>query len=233
MANNCMTGSKTVDELLRILRDDRSVPELRSYFNIDIPYAPPKYTGARFDTFDGGGARDDVRDVITPHDLLAVACLDVTVPIPVALELVEGRLGREIGARLREVPTMVALGEADAHKFVASGSPADEAWGLLEASDNVGWVIAGKVLARKRPRLIPVWDNVVKCAFGRPRDAWLWLDDRLADGRLGVELDRLHRHAELPELVSRLRVLDVVLWMRHRHEHRRARCPGLKPPPAD
>jgi hypothetical protein len=228
-----MAHPKDVEELLRILKDDRSVPELRSYFNIDTPDAHPEYTGARFDTLDGGGDRDDVRDVITPHDLLAVACLDVTVPTPVALELVEGQLGREIGARLRDIPTMVALGEAGADELVASRSPADEAWGLLEASDNVGWVIAGKILARKRPRLIPVWDNVVKCAVGRPRDGWLWLDGRLQNGRIGKELDRLHRAADLPELVSSLRVLDVVIWMRHRHEHRRARCPGLEVPPAD
>jgi hypothetical protein len=228
-----MPHQKTVEELLRILGDDRSVPHLRSYFNIDTPDTPPQYTGARFDILDGGGGRDAVRDVITPHDLLAVACLDVMVPTPVALELVEGQLGREIGKHLRDIPTDTALGEAGARDRVALGSPARDVWELLEASDNVGWVIAGKVLARKRPRLIPVWDNVVKCAFGRPRGAWLWLDERLQDGRLIKELDRLHRAAELPELVSSLRVLDVVIWMRHRHEHRRTRCPGLEQLPAD
>lgn len=228
-----MARPKTIEELLRILRDDRSVPELRTYFNIDTPDAAPRYTGARFDTLGCGGGRDEVRDVITPYDLLAVACLDVTVPTPVALELVEGPLGREIGACLRGIPTGVALGEAGARECVEPGSFAVEAWELLKASDNVGWVIAGKVLARKRPRLIPVWDTVVKCAFGRPKGAWLWLDGCLRDGRLGTELDRLHQAADLSELVFPLRVLDVVLWMRHRDEHHRARCPGLNPPPAD
>lgn len=221
--------------MLRILRDGRSVPELRTYFNIDTPDSPPNYTGARFDTLGDGGSREDVRDVITPYDLLAVACLDVIVPTPVALKLVEGPLGREIGNFLHDIPTNVALGDPGAGEFVAHRSPADQAWRRLKAPDNVGvgWVIAGKVLARKRPQLLPVWDNVVKCAFGRPQDAWLWLDGCLQDGRLRGELDRLRRDAELPELVSRLRVLDVVLWMRHRQEHRRVRCPGLEPPPAE
>jgi hypothetical protein len=224
-----MTRLKTVEGLLNILRDDRSVPDLRTYFNIDTPDDPPQYTGARFDTLDGGGGRDDVRDAVTPYDLLAVACLDVKVPTPVALELVEGPLGREIGARLRDIPTNIPLGEAGADGLVAPGSPADQAWDLLEASDNVGWVIAGKVLARKRPQLIPVWDNVVKCAFGRPRNAWLWLDGQLRqDGGLTHELDQLHHAAELPDLVSHLRVLDVVVWMRHRREHRRTHCSGLE-----
>lgn len=226
--------AKSADELLRILKDDRSIPELRNYFNIDTPHDRPKYTGARFDTLDGGGARGGVRDIITPYDLLAVACLDVTVPTPVGLELVEGPLGREVGMRLADIPATVVLGEAGADKHVEPRSPADEAWWLLEAADNVGWVIAGKVLARKRPHLIPVWDSVVKCAFGRPRqNAWLWLDGRLQDGRLRDELDQLHQLAQLPSPVSRLRVLDVVIWMRHRREHRRTGCRGLDLPAAD
>ena len=227
--------SKRVEELLTVLGDHRSVPDLRAYFDLDSPGDRPRYTGARFDTLDGGGARDGVKDVITPYDLLAVACLGVTVPTPVALDLVEGPLGREVGARLREISANVALGEADADKHVKNGSSADQAWRLLNDETDVGWVIAGKVMARKRPQLIPVWDSVVKCAFGRPREnAWLWLDGRLRqDDRLRKELDQLHRAAQLPELVSRLRALDVVIWMRHRHDHLRTGCPGLELPPPD
>jgi Family of unknown function (DUF6308) len=225
--------SKSIEELLRILRDPRSVPDLRTYFNLDRPDDLPQYTGARFDTLDDGGARDGVRDTITPYDLLAVACLEVIVPTPVGLDLVGGQLGQEIGALLREIPANVALGEVDADQHVKHGSPADQAWSLLEAETDVGWVTAGKVMARKRPHLIPVWDRVVKCAFGRPKDAWLWLDGRLQDGRLREELDQLRQAAQLPDLVSRLRVLDVVLWMRHRPEHLRTGCPGLEPPPAN
>jgi Family of unknown function (DUF6308) len=226
---------KTTEELLTILRDPRSVPDLTIYFNCDRPDCPPQYTGARFDTLDGGGARDGVRDTITPYDLLAVACLDVIVPTPVGLNLVDGQLGQEIAVLLREIPADIALGEEDADRHVKHGSPADRAWRLLDAEDDVGWVIAGKVMARKRPALIPVWDNVVKCAFGRPREnAWLWLDGGLRqDDRLKVQLDQLHQAARLPRLVSRLRVLDVVLWMRHRLEHLRTGCPGLEPQPVD
>jgi len=226
---------KTVEELLGILRDRRSLSELRDYYNLDRPDDRPQYTGARFDTLDGGGARDGVRDTVTPYDLLAVACLEVVVPTPVGLSLVEGPLGQEIGSLLREIPADLALGDADANTHVKHGSPADRAWWLLDAQDDVGWVIAGKVMARKRPELIPVWDNVVRCAFGRPREnAWLWLDGRLRqDGGLREQLDQLHQAAQLPKLVSRLRVLDVVVWMRHRRQHLRSSCPGLELSPAD
>ena len=44
----------------------------------------------------------------------------------------------------------------------------------------MGWVTAGKLLARKRPRLIPVYDRVVRCALGRPAKPWRWLNDAFA-----------------------------------------------------
>lgn len=106
--------------------------------------------------------------------------------------------------------------------------PAELAWNLLRTQDNVGWVIADKLLARKRPNLIPVWDNVVKCASGRPKNAWLRLDGLLRqDARLKSQLRQLHQAAELPDLVSMLRVLDVVIWMRHRPAHRSTGCRGI------
>jgi hypothetical protein len=83
--------------LLKVLCDDRSVNDLRAYFNIGRPDGLPRYTGARFEALDDGGGRDDVRDKITPWDLLALQCLSVTMPTPVALDLVEVRsAGRSV-----------------------------------------------------------------------------------------------------------------------------------------
>ncbi len=222
-----------LQSLLAVISDDQAVRDLRSYF-IGGTGSPP-FTGARFEVLDGGGSRDDVRDRITPWDILAVQCLSVTVPAAVAVDLIDGVLGRQLGALLHDIPTNVALGDADASIHVSDRSSADQAWRLLDAQDDVGWVIAGKVMARKRPHLIPVWDKVVRCAFGRPRNAWLWLDDllRQQDSELKTRLDELHRAAELPDSISRIRVLDVVIWMRHRPSHRSVQCPGLAIPRAE
>ena len=35
---------------------------------------------------------------------------------------------------------------------------------------GIGFVTAGKLMARKRPRLIPVYDDVVKCALDEPQE---------------------------------------------------------------
>ncbi|MGW8955599.1 DUF6308 family protein [Streptomyces sp. NPDC055709] len=155
--------------------------------------------------------------MVTAADLIAVQTLSVTVPVPVALDLLEGRLGGHLSDLLRAMPVDVDMAEADAaHLF--PGSPADQAWHLLHDQLDVGWVIAGKLLARKRPRLLPVYDRVVRCALGRPRPFWLSLHTALREdgAALHRQLLELRQAAGLPETVSALRVCDVAVWMSHR-----------------
>jgi hypothetical protein len=84
-------------------------------------------------------------------------------------------------------------------------------------------------MARKRPRLIPVYDRVLSCLFGAPEHVWLRLHRRLSanDGELRAALADLRTGAEIPAAVSLLRVLDVVLWMGHRESHQPNSCPGF------
>jgi hypothetical protein len=220
------------DKLLGILNDPSSETDLVKYFGTDlVADAPPRFTGARFETLDGGGDRDDIAHRITASDLLAVEMLSVSVPRRVAIDLLEGDLGRSISEALKVVPTNLDIGAAGAEGFLADGGEADKAWEELVAQDGVGWVTAGKLLARKRPRLIPVYDEIVWCAYGRPPHGtfWLWLNNQFVErsGALPARLKGLHSLAGLPTTVSPLRVLDVVIWMRHRDEHVGTRCPGI------
>ncbi len=50
---------------------------------------------------------------------------------------------------LSKIPADVGLGTGDAGSLVEDGREADQAWRLLKAQDDVGWVTAGKLLARK------------------------------------------------------------------------------------
>jgi hypothetical protein len=168
------------DRLLEVVTDERSVLDLREYFDQGDADRPPAYTGSRFEGLGGGGDGPDVRDRITPWDLVAVECLSVRVPTSVGLDLLEGGLGDQLGGYLSELPTDVDLGSGEAGQHLVDGSPADIAWKTLRDQTDVGWVTAGKLLARKRPRLIPVWDRVVKCEI--PHSEWTrWL---CGDGRL-------------------------------------------------
>ncbi|WP_239770356.1 DUF6308 family protein [Streptomyces sp. CL12-4] len=175
------------------------------------------FTGSRFEHLAGGGDRSEVADRITAEDLIAVQTLSVTVPAPVALDILEGRLGTRLSGLLQAVPRDIDMVDADA-VVVADGSPADRAWSLLCEQHGVNWVIAGKVLARKRPRLLPVYDRVVRCAVGRPPSFWFALHAALRedDAALHRRLLELRQAAGLPETVSALRVCDVAVWMNHR-----------------
>jgi hypothetical protein len=53
----------------------------------------------------------------------------------------------------------------------------------LEDAPDIGWVTAGKLLARKRPKLVPVYDGVVKCALGNPpkNHVWTWFQSLFAE----------------------------------------------------
>jgi Family of unknown function (DUF6308) len=219
------------DELMSIVDDLRSVDDLREYFGVGAPpgTAPP-FTGGRFDQLAGGGDRTGFEHLITPDDLIAVELLSVHVPKHVALELLEGPLGEDVAAELRALDTDVDLGSAAAANLLADGGPADLAWRLLKAPDGMGWVTAGKLLARKRPRLIPVYDGVVRCALGRPPNAWLWLNDSFSEGQreLARRLVDIRQRTGVPDAVPPPRVLDVVLWMRHRRSHRSSRCRRLE-----
>ncbi|MGW5307263.1 DUF6308 family protein [Streptomyces griseoluteus] len=197
---------------------------LRRYFGLEDGAA---YTGARFEHLGGGGDRLGVADVVTAEDLVAVQMLSVTVPERVSLDLLEGDLGRQMSTLLRAIPRELDMADAEAGE-IERGSAAEWAWDLLAAQHGVAWVKAGKLLARKRPRLVPVYDRVVRCVLGSPSSFWLDLHRALrADGRaLQHELLDLRERARIPRTVSALRVCDVVLWMAHHEDHRPFRCPG-------
>ncbi|MFE6129524.1 DUF6308 family protein [Streptomyces sp. NPDC056437] len=175
------------------------------------------FTGSRFEHLAGGGDRPEVSDRITAEDLVAVQTLSVTVPAPVALDLLEGALGVRLSGLLQAIPRDIDMVDAEA-AVLADGSPADQAWHLLDDQPDVGWVTAGKILARKRPQLLPVYDRVVRCAVSRPPSFWLALHAALRenDAALHRQLLDLRQAAGLPETVSVLRVCDVTVWMGHR-----------------
>jgi hypothetical protein len=216
--------------MLEFVDDPRAIENLQEYFA--PPTAPgrtPLYSGSRFEFFAGGGDRPDVADRITVDDLVAVTLLSVNVPGDVALSLLEGGLGEAVSEQLRRIPTDVGIDQPAAAEHFADGSPARAAWTLLRKPRGMGWVTTNKLLARKRPRLIPVYDNVVQCAFGRPDGLWKWLLGLFADGsgQLNERLLAARSAAGVPAEVTPLRVLDVIAWMRHRADHRAGRCADL------
>ncbi|GAB4079997.1 hypothetical protein GCU67_00590 [Modestobacter muralis] len=216
-----------LETLLTVVDDPRSVADLAAYFEPDrAPGASPRYSGSRFEFLAGGGDRPGTANEITADDLVAVTMMGVDVPGDVALQLLEGGLGADVTRHLEEIPTDVGIEDAAAVELFASHSHARVVWDLLEEPHGMGWVVTGTLLARKRPQLVPVEDRVVRCAFGRPDGVWNWLLSMFADGRLGAHLRAALARAGVPSQVSALRVLDVIVWMRHRPAHLHDHCAG-------
>jgi hypothetical protein len=88
-------------------------------------------------------------------DLLAVQLL-VNVPPRAVRELLD--CADEVEPLLERIPAGVALWDATGQDLVRG----DEAFDRLDECHGVGGVIAGKLLARKRPALVPIVDTVVR-----------------------------------------------------------------------
>lgn len=92
--------------------------------------------------------------------------LSVNVPGMAAIELLRDR-AEEINSLLAEVGP-----DRDLAFEPGPIDPDWPAWRLnrrLRVIDDVGAVIASKLMARKRPRLIPIWDSVVAEVTGTKR----------------------------------------------------------------
>lgn len=70
-------------------------------------------------------------------------------------------------------------------------------------------------MARKRPHLIPIWDDVIGQVIGKSNsdDQWMTWHALLADGTgLPERLAEIHRLSGVELPLSELRIMDVVLW---------------------
>lgn len=70
-------------------------------------------------------------------------------------------------------------------------------------------------MARKRPHLIPIWDEVIGQVIGADssEDQWMNWHRLLTDGTgLPERLAEIHRLSEVERPLSELRIMDVILW---------------------
>lgn len=150
--------------------------------------------------------------VSRPTTWVAVSFLSVGVPPKAAWELLMGR-PVDFNKLLSQVanPDLADVDPRD----ISDAWPAWRLWDELRQLRGVEWVIARKLLTRKRPRLIPIYDRVVKTVTGGDRNYWVPLCRalRAGDKALRHRLLRLHEAAGLPAAVPVIRVFDVIAWM--------------------
>jgi hypothetical protein len=119
------------------------------------------YSGAYFERIGGGGDREDIASQFTAEDLLAVTMLSVRIEGYHALEVLHYQAGK-LNDLLSQIPHDVALQDPRAATHIAKGGRAGRLWDAIcdieprPESNRIGPIAAGKLLARKRPRLLPV-----------------------------------------------------------------------------
>ncbi|MGY1771966.1 DUF6308 family protein [Blastococcus sp. SYSU D00813] len=220
----------SVSQLVRIVEAPRAVDDVRTYFEPDrAPRSAPRHPGSRFEFLGGGGDRPETANRITADDLVAVTLRSGGVPGDVALDLLEGDLGEDVAWYLEHIPMDVGIEHPSAGDFFGTTSSARTASYLLEEPDGMDWFLACTLLARKRPRMLPVHDRVARCLHGGPDEQVGRLLEAFEDddARLHDRLVAVREAAGVPEQVSALRVLDVITWMRHRPDHLENHCRGL------
>lgn len=200
-------------DAVRLVSDSDAAAFLTEY------YVSRDYTGSHFESI---GAKAGTENVFTAADLYSVSTLSVQVPPRAGIEIL-GEEGSEFNGLLKQVPNVAigSLSESEFAEYLGLESKAMELWDLLRRNRpgdsrwGLGPTTTSKIMARKRPHLIPIEDSVVDRVVNRGRgDSWrLWWEAFQAEGGyLEQRADRLRTVIGRPDL-STLRVFDVMLWM--------------------
>jgi hypothetical protein len=205
-----MTEPKPIDVgMINRFIDEFAVEQVQTYFKSG------NYTGSHFERFAGGGDSPETRDRFTSDDLVATSFVGVRVPGRAALEILVDHPD-ELNDLLSQIPVDVDLWEAS-DEVVGPKSAAEQLWARLAELPGMNRVSSGKLLARKRPRLIPVYDKVIwKALLRDEQDEW-WgpLRDVLQkQSSILTGLTKVRTESRVGDDISLLRVLYVVLWMR-------------------
>lgn len=193
-------------------QSDAAIDTLQRYYSEDGS-GRPRYTGARFEAM---ASLNDDPHTVGPADFVAVSMLSVSVPPEAAIRLL-GPDAATVSSLLKQIPQNQDIVDIDPD-LLATESPAGKLWRALRGgNDGIGRTTASKLLAAKRPRLMPIWDSFVAQATGLDTpDYWRRFQQVLIadDRRMWIWLGELRSQAQnVPVTVSELRVLDVLLWM--------------------
>lgn len=193
--------------------DESGAAELVKAF-YDASYAAEHSSYADFVGEDFVTLGKNRSDFFGAEDLIAVHMMGMTFrPTAVRGLLGDGKEHETLSRLLARIPESEDIWEA------SSLEAADELWMRLTSEKTIyrgiDWVTAGKLLARKRPRLIPIVDEVVVDLIPRPSFGYWELFRRYLQRPGAVEkVERLRPDGLSSGSTPTLRLFDTVIWMR-------------------
>lgn len=211
MASNTFIPDERLNRLLSPEGAGEAVALLQRYFGtVDNP---PNFTGGMFERFGGGGDRLESANRFTLEDVFAPTLLSTPVGARAALALLDDT---EIFTNLlATLPVDVAFEDLSREDVADRNWAVRKAYRKVRALPGIGETRATKLLARKRPNLVPILDSVVRATLNRKRSAvweplhvWLSADEKANARRLRELGDR----AGLQD-ISVIRIFDVLVWM--------------------
>lgn len=174
------------------------------------------YTGAFFDRWPEEGP-DPHPDRFTADDLVSVGFLSVPIDQHAAVQMLHFQ-AEKFCRMLGEIDTDLDLADVEGSEIHKNWP----AWRLeieLRKLPNIGPVRASKLIARKRPRLYPIYDTEVSTLTGTwPEFLKPFHKELQTNNFLRTRLKEAKSLAELPDTISEIRVFDVIAWMEQTHK---------------
>jgi hypothetical protein len=198
------SGTVLLDALVDPTTAERrwAIEAVREYFHSG------RYTGGRFERLDPADAAAHP-NVITATDLVAVSTLGVDVPAGASLTILETHRDT-LSTLLAGIPHTL-IQEVD-YAVLTKDHPAWDLWDVLRGIHGLGPTKTSKILARKRPTLIPVQDRRVLARLQPGSSYWTFLWDWFQQPRHVAGITQLRDEVGGIDDISLLRVLDVTVW---------------------
>lgn len=206
----------TIKSALDDISDTEAIKYLQEYFSPEHPF----YTGSHFESLE---AYNNPEDRITASDLYAVATLNTPIRRKASMGILITE-AEELNGHIAQITSkkLGSLSPDEFKKHLGPDSAALQLWNALRRKSkptdekwNVGPTRASKIMARKRPHLIPISDSVIHRVLDQTSSKYdwkLWWEALSTNGGLERRAEALRTEIKRPEL-STLRVFDIVLWM--------------------
>lgn len=198
------SGTYLLDALVDPTSAERrwAIEAVREYFHSG------RYTGGRFERLDPADSAAHPNQ-ITATDLVAVSTLGVDVPAGASLAILETQHDA-ISILLAGIPH-TPIQDVD-YAVLTKNHPAWDLWDVLRDIHGLGPTKTSKILARKRPHLIPVQDRRVLARLQPGSNYWTFLSDWFHQPRNTAGITQLRDEVRGIDDISLLRVLDVTVW---------------------
>jgi hypothetical protein len=205
-----------LNEFRKVNHDGKNCAEraLDLYFNTD----GHGYTGSQFEHL----VDNANPNLITARDLLSVNSLSVDIPVRVSLWILSDEGQSIISSHLSQVPQNLEIWSDEAEYALGPDGPMNKIWDVLKTAHwplpKQGNGLGGrtkrsKLLAAKRPHLIPIVDRVIKDVFPGVDDYWDGFRTALQNNDIRAEIEQSTSNA--PSHLSLLRKIDAVIWTSH------------------